>query len=370
MVELAEIFRRHGPAYRARFGDRMPPSHLAAMQAIEQCRTEALGGHGYQCAECAELEYSSHACKNRHCPTGQNGDATRWLDTQRQLLLPVPYFLVTFTLPEPLRPVARSHQQGLYHLLFHTSAAALQALALDAKYVGGQIGMVGVLHTWTRDMAYHPHVHDLVPGGALAPDGTTWLTPRSTDWLVPVHALSMLFRGKFKAALTTAGLLAHAPPQVWRKGWITHCQPAGTGTEVITSLAPSIRRIAITNNRIEKLADGHVTFRFKASGSEKGQHRTLPATEFIRRFLPPVLPKGLITVRYYGFLSPSRRTTLAPIRTLLETCSSHDHAVQSHPNRKQPAPPPAPGEARHCRTCGGPLVFLYRLVPNKRGPPP
>jgi hypothetical protein len=150
----------------------------------------------------------------------------------------------------------------------------------------------------------------------------------------------------------------------------SHCQPAGTGTAVIQYLAPSIRRIAITNNRIEKLEDGHVTCRFKASGSAEWQHRTLPAEECIRRFLQPVLPKGLIKVRYSGFLSPSRRATLAPIRTLLATCSSHDQAVKSRPNRQQPEPSPTPEEALHCRTCGGPLVFLGRLVPNKRGPPP
>ena len=205
MVELAEIFRRYGPAYRAKFQDRMLPSHLAAMQAIEQCRTEALGGHLYQCHDCGELEYRYHSCKNRHCPKCQNAATTRWLEQQRTLLLPVPYFLVTFTLPEELRPVARSHQHRLYNLLFQTSAAALQTLTLDSHYLGGQIGMVGVLHTWTRDMAYHPHVHYLVPGGALSPEGTRWLSPRATAWLVPVRALSRLFRGKFKAALIPYG---------------------------------------------------------------------------------------------------------------------------------------------------------------------
>ena len=266
--------------------------------------------------------------------------------------------------------MARSYQTPLYNLLFPTAAAALQALALAPKYVGGHIGMVGGLHTWTRDMAYHPPVHSLVPGGALAPDGSPWLTARYADWLVPVHALSPLFRGKCKAALLTAGLLAHVPPQVWQKGGMTHCQPAGTGPEGIKYRAPYIRRIAITTNRIEKLEDGHVTFRFKASGSEKWQHRTLPAAECIRRFLHHVLPKGFITGRYYGFLSPSRRATLTPIRTLLATCSSHDQAVKSSSNRQQPELSPTPEEALHCRTCGGPLVFLGRLVPHKSGPPP
>ena len=369
MIELADIFRRHGPEYRAKFADRMPKSHLEAMEAIEQCRTEALGGHVYQCPECGDLEYRYHSCKNRHCPTCQNDEATRWLEQQRELLLPVPYFLVTFTLPEELRPVARSHQHLLYNLLFQTSSAALKALALDSKYLGGQIGMLGVLHTWTRDMAYHPHIHYIVPGGALSPDGSTWLTPHSAGWLVPVRALSKLFRGKFKEKLTTAGLLDPVPPRVWHKDWVTHCKPAGTGREVITYLAPYIRRIAITNNRLEKLEAGHVTFRFRDSASGESKHLTLPAEECIRRFLQHVLPKGFIKVRYYGFLSPSRRPALAQIRTLLETCPSHAQAAQSGHTRARHQTPPAPEEALHCRTCGGQLVFLFHLSPHKSRPP-
>ena len=369
MLALAEIFRHYGPASRATFADRMPKSHLKAMEAIEQCRTEALGGHISQCTACGELEYRYHSCKNRHCPTCQNEEAARWLEQQRALLLPVPYFLVTFTLPEELRCVARSHQQCLYNLLFQTSAAALKALALDPTYLGGQLGLVGVLHTWTREMAYHPHVHYLVPGGALSPDGSTWLSPRYAEWLVPVHAPSALFRGKFKAALTTAGLLASVPPQVWHKGWVTHGQPAGTGTEVLAYFAPYLRRVAMTNNRLVKLEDGHVTFRVKERTSHAWTHRTLPAEEFMRRFLQHVLPKGFITVRSYGLLSPSRRPALAQSRELLAACPSHDQATQSGHTRDRHETSPTPEAALHCRLCGGQLVFLFRLVPHKRRPP-
>ena len=369
MLELADIFRRYGPAYRAKFADRLLPSHLAAMEAIEQCRTEALGGHLSQCAACGELEYSYHSCKNRHCPKCQHEATTRWLEQQRMLLLPVPYFLVTFTLPEELRPVARSHQHCLDNLLFQTSAAALQSLTLDAKYLGGQIGMVGVLHTWTRDLAYHPHVHYLVPGGALSAEGLQWLSPRSAAWLVPVRALSKLFRGKFKAALTTAGLCAPVPPQVWHKDWVTHCKPAGTGTEVLTSFAPSIYRIALTNNRLETLEDGHVTFRFTKRRGAGWKRLTLPAEAFIHRFLHHVLPKGFPTVRSYGFLSPSRRKVLPQIRTLLAACGSNALAPESGPPRALHMTPPAPAEARRCRQCGGKLIVLMRLSPHPREPP-
>jgi hypothetical protein len=190
--------------------------------------------------------------------------------------------------------VARSHQQSLYTLLLQTSAAALQALALAPKDLGGQVGLVGGLHTWTRELAYHPHGHDLVPGGALSLDASQWLCPPYADWLVLVHALSRLFRGKCTAVLTTAGLLAHVPPRVWTQGWITQCQPAGTGTEVLAYCAPSLRRIAIPTNRLGTCEDGHVTCRIQERTSHTWTSRILPAEEFRRRCLPHVLPKGFI----------------------------------------------------------------------------
>ena len=288
---------------------------------------------------------------------------------QRALLLPVPYFLVTLTLPEALRPVTRSHQTLLYTLLFQTSAAALQTLALDPRHLGGQIGMVGVLHPWTRDLASHPHVHSLVPGGGLSPEGAQWLSPRSAAWLVPVRALSRLFRGKFQAALTTTGLATHVPPQVWRKDWVTHCQPAGTGTEVLTYFAPYIYRIALTNNRLETLEDGHVTFRFKKRAGTGWKRLTLPAEAFIHRFLQHVLPKGFPKVRAYGLLSPGRRKMLPQIRTLLAMPLPTAPAPERASPRAPAPPPPTPTADRGCRHCGGRLVFLGRLAPHPREPP-
>jgi hypothetical protein len=186
---------------------------------------------------------------------------------------------------------------------------------------------------------------------------------------VPVHALSTLFRGKFQAALTPTGLLAHVPPQVWTKGWMTHCQAAGTGTEVLSYFAPYLYRVAITNSRLEKCEDGHVTFRVKERTSRAWTHRTLPVEEFIRRFLQHVLPKGFTKVRYYGVLSPSRRPALAQSRTLLAAYPHYDQATQGSHDQDRREPPPTPEAALHCRACGGPLVFLYRLVPHKRRPP-
>ena len=169
LAELAEIFRRHGTQYRDKYGERIPFTHRQAMQAIEQCRTEVLGGHVYSCQDCDETLYSYHSCKNRHCPKCQNGTAEQWLERQRELLLSTPCFMVTFTLPASLRRIVRSHQKLLYNLLFRASAAALQQLANDPRFVGGQIGLVGVLHTWKRDLNYHPQVHYLVPRRRLIP---------------------------------------------------------------------------------------------------------------------------------------------------------------------------------------------------------
>src|SRR5919202_70258 len=175
MVTLGEIFRRYGPLYRAQFGNQLSAEQTQAMRALEQCRTEALGGHIYTCPACATTRYSYHSCRNRHCPTCQQDATQTWLAEQQSLLLPVPYFLVTFTLPSELRAIVRAQPETLYPLLFRTSAAALQQLALDPRFLGGHIGMLGILQTWTRDLRYHPHVHYLVPALALAPDAKRWL---------------------------------------------------------------------------------------------------------------------------------------------------------------------------------------------------
>ncbi len=185
MNTLGEIFRRYGPAYRETFGERMPASHRAAMTAIEQCRTAALGGHVYTCPACATTRYRYHSCRNRHCPACQHDRGQLWLAKHQEVLLPVPYFLVTVTLPAQLRALARHNQRCIYALLFRSSATALQQVAADPRFLGGQIGMVGVLQTWTRDLRYHPHIHYLVPAGALDASGARWL-PAKGRFLVHV----------------------------------------------------------------------------------------------------------------------------------------------------------------------------------------
>jgi hypothetical protein len=359
VIDLAEIFQKYGPAYREKFAGRMPVSHLKTMADIEACRTEVLGGHVYTCDQCGETCYSYHSCKNRHCPKCQNDAAQAWLARQTELLLPAPYFMVTFTLPEGLRAIARSHQKLIYDLLFQSSAAALQELAADPRFVGGQIGLVGMLQTWTRNLVYHPHVHYLVPGGGLSADGQTWRRARNA-FFVHVKPLSRLFRGKFRAALQQTDLFDQVPASVWRQEWVVHCQPVGTGEAALKYLAPYIFRVAISNRRIVKLENGQVTFRYRESDTRRWKNCTLPAEEFIRRFLQHVLPKGFQKVRYYGLFSSSQRPRLAQARRLL----GRPPAPQaSDPNQTPIQAGPTPPVIR-CPTCGRPMRQTQRLRPQ------
>jgi hypothetical protein len=373
MVEIAEIFRQYGPQYRAKYGDKMLPSHKQVMRAIEQCRTAALGGHVYHCPECEEKEYQYHSCRNRHCPKCQNGKAQEWLEKQQDMLLPVPYFLVTFTLPDELRDVARNNQRLVYDVLFRMSAEATQKLGGDPRFVGGQMGMVGVLHTWGRNLSYHPHVHYLVPAGGVAADGQTWLPSRRT-FLFPVKALSRIFRAKFRDGLKGNDCLANIPAEVWEKEWVVHSKPVGNGTKALKYLAPYIFRVAISNNRILKLEDGRVTFRYRTSDTGKLRTCTLPAEEFIRRFLQHVLPKGFVKVRYYGFLSSGLRRRLAAIRQQLDDPALDQPPVlEDADTHLQTADYPSDDLSAHpmvlCPSCGRVMQRRSILRPQARCPP-
>ncbi|GMR10633.1 MAG: IS91 family transposase [Anaerolineae bacterium] len=359
MVELAEIFRRFGPAYREKFGPRLLPSHMRVMQAVESCRTEALGGHVYLCPDCEHTCYSYHSCKNRHCPKCQHDNAEQWLDRQRDLRLPVPYFLLTFTLPGALREIARRQQKSLYHLLFRSSAAATQKLARDPRLVGGQVGLIGVLQTWARDLSYHPHVHYLVPGGGVDGDGRTWLPSRKSFFL-PVKALSVLFRAKFRDGLRKTDWYEQVPEEVWRQDWVVHCQPVGSGVAALKYLAPYVFRVALSNRRIHRLAGDRVTFGYKDSHSGEARSCTLSAEEFMRRFLQHVLPKGFVKVRYYGFFSPGKRRLLGALRRLLGRLA----AVKLSRDPPRCNPP----ELR-CPRCGSEMRWVQTLQPRGRPPP-
>jgi len=356
MVEVAEIFRLHGPEYRQKFSQRMLPSHLRAMQDIEQCRTEALGGQVYFCQKCQVKRYSYHSCKNRHCPKCGNEQANEWLDQQQNLLLPIPYFMVTFTLPQELRAVARSNQKLIYNLLFRASSAALLKLAQDSRFVAGRVGLVGVLHTWTRDLRYHPHIHYIVTGGGLTPQGT-WRSS-GKHFLVPEKPLALLFRAKLRDELKKCGLFTPVEQRDWKKVWVVDCEPVGTGAAAFKYLAPYIFRVALSNRRILKLEDGHVTFNYKESATDQIKQCTVAAEEFIRRFLQHVLPPRFIKVRYYGLLSPAQRHRLLKARQLLSATTSKLKSALVKP--LQPL--------LTCPRCRAPLTLLGSLAPRGRPP--
>jgi hypothetical protein len=335
----------------------MLPSHHRAMGDIIACRTQQMGGHLYCCEnpDCQHVVYAYHSCGNRSCPKCGQDKTRRWIQKQHNRLLPTPYFLVTFTLPGELRATARSNQKRVYDLLFKSSAAALQKLAQDQRFLGGDIGMMGGLHTWQRNMGYHPHVHFIVPAGGLSPDRSQWLAA-DTDFFVPVKALSTIFRAKFRDAFKKTDLFNSVAPELWQKDWVVHCKPVGNGQHALKYLAPYVYRTAITNNRIEKLQNDQVTFRFKNSHTDLWQTTTLPAIEFIHRFLQHVLPKGFVKIRYYGFMAPNKKNLLAVAKYLLGNIAV---SKLTAPIVKQYI----------CPHCGAKLLWVEALPKETRAPP-
>ena len=365
MAELADIFRCHGPEYLARYGDRIPNSHKQAIWDIIYCRTESMGGHIYRCETCSRIHFSFHSCGNRHCPKCLNDRTEIWLEKQRGKLLPMTFYhLITFTLPKELRAVTRSNKKQVYGIFFRTSSAALIKLAMDPRFAGGLAGMAGFLHSWTRDLIYHPHIHYVVPGGGYDKENDRWI-PSSNRFFVPVMALSKIFRAKFRDELKKTALYDSVPDEAWKKDWVVHSKPVGDGEAVLKYLAPYVYRVAISNNRIRAFENGKVTFSYKKSDTGKLCKKTLPALEFIRRFLQHVLPKRFIKIRYYGFLAPAYRKKflniqyrLAAILTLLLNPLIQRNEIY-HANKGDVSKQPL-----KCPDCGGDMeliaVFRYR----------
>ena len=366
MLEVADIFRLHGAAYRARFGDRLLPSQVRAMDDIQACRTAYFGGHVDQCDHCGGKVYVYHSCGNRNCPKCHRQRTERWLDQQRARLLPCRYYLVTFTLPDELRALALRHQKKVYGLLMRCAAAALQKLARDPSYLGGRLGCLAVLHTWTRAMLYHPHVHMLVTAGGLSADGTQWLDPKNPAFVVPVAALSAIFRAKICAALKKAGLLGQVSPKVWKKKWVVHCQHAGSGQKVLDYLGRYIFRVAISNSRLEGIDNGQVVFRYRDNRTQQMRRVTLTGVEFIRRLLQHVLPLGCAKVRYYGIWSASCRKQLDQARILLNVPSPSPAADSVSEDSVPELPLRLPTRCPYCKI--GSLVQIELLHSHRRFP--
>jgi hypothetical protein len=356
MPAVADVVRRHAPAYLERFGEAVPRPHRKVLGAISDCRTGRLGTVVFACKNCERRHQIGRSCGNRHCPGCQHDKGTAWLDRQTSRLLPCPYFLLTFTLPAELRPVARAHQRTVYDAFFRASSDAIKALAADPKYIGTPSpGFFGVLHTWGRQLPYHPHLHFVMPGGGPSADGEHWL-PARADYLMPAKALSRLFRAKFRDAIKHAGLFTPVDPAVWTKDWVVDIQAVGDGRTAIRYLAPYIFRVAISDHRIHACDDHNVTFTWRKSGSRRPRSLRLEAHEFLRRFLQHVLPRGFQKVRYYGFLSPNASNSLDRARWLATLHARETFVLEP----AHGAPPRLPPRQR-CADCGGSLRVLRVL---------
>ena len=354
MIPLAEVLRRHWPAYEQKYRARLLPSHRRAVAAILSCRTPALGGQLFRC-ECGREHYAYHSCNHRACPKCGHADATEWLNRQRRKLLPVPYYLVTFTVPEQLRRVIRSNQKALYPMLLRESAAALRDLARDHKDLGAQIGLMAVLQTWTRDLRYHPHVHCVVPAGGLSTDRLRWISPKREGYFLPQAALAMGLRTRLKQALQQnhPHLFLQIPAQVWSLQWVADVQPVGTGEPALKYLAAYVYRTAFSAERIVADDGQLITFTYRDSKDHSTRTVRLTAQRFLHRFLQHVLPQRLQRVRHFGFLSAAAKAQWQRLLALLDW---------QPPPLVPPPPPPVP----ICPNCKKPMP-LIGLLP--RAPP-
>ena len=382
-LEIADIFRAHGPAWRVAQRGHLSLGQLKVMSAIEQCRSAALGGHVLRCEGCGTNQVSYNSCRNRHCPKCQSHAAKRWLDARQADLLPVEYYHVVFTLPAPIATIAYQNKAAIYGLLFDMVAEVLLTIAADAKHLGARIGATLVLHTWGSALTHHPHVHGIVPGGGLAPDGKTWVACRP-GFFLPVRVLSRLFRRRFlegleqlhatgqlqffgeHAALQDAKVFAEWLAPLRKIEWVVYAKRPFAGPQaVLAYLSRYTHRVAISNSRLVAVDERGVSFRWKdyrAKGRTRHKTMTLAPQEFMRRFLLHVLPGGFHRIRHYGLLANgNRRDCLAVARAAL------------HAKAEVPAGEPAMrAPAFVCRHCGRPLLIVEIVVrerPSIRAPP-
>ncbi|MEM1235456.1 MAG: IS91 family transposase [Pseudomonadota bacterium] len=388
-LEIADIFRAHGPAWRRANAGHVSLSQLKVMSAIEACRTEALGGHVAACTKCGHSHIAYNSCKNRHCPKCQGPAARDWMAARAEDLLPVEYFHVVFTLPAEIARIACWNKRAVYGLLFRASAETVATIAADPKRLGARVGMTCVLHTWGSALTHHPHIHMIVPGGGLSPDGTRWVACRP-GFFLPIRVLSRLFRRLFleglmslhrEGALTffrdLAGLTDAAAFAAWlaplrKTDWVVYAKPPFGGPEaVLAYLSRYTHRVAISNHRLISADAGAVAFRWKdyrIKCGDRSRVMRLSTEEFIRRFLIHVLPDGFHRIRHYGFLAGAGRTDkIAQIRVLLGAASTANPETAGD----DPAPPLTLREP--CPDCGGAMriveVFRRGQIPRSRAPP-
>jgi hypothetical protein len=351
MTTIRDIFKAYAPEYLARY-PHLPLFHHQTMSAIQNCQSGHYGHSLYQCHSCGGQHRVNHSCGNRHCPQCQHHKTQHWLHKQLDKQLPGPHFLITFTVPETLRAFIRSHQRTAYAALFKASSQAIKRLAHDERFIGTDLpGFTGILHTWGRQLQYHPHIHYIVPGGGLAKDRAQW-RPSRANFFVPVKALSPIYRAIFKQEMANASLLDRIAPHVWTTAWNVHSQAKPNGPTAFKYLAPYVFKVAISNRRIVSLQDRSVTFTYRKPGSSRPRTTHLDAIEFIRRFLQHVLPEGFMKVRHFGFMNTNCAIPIDILRRLI---------VQRHPNvcKTPDVEAPVPFVAS-CPTCGKPMQLVFR----------
>jgi Putative transposase/Transposase zinc-binding domain len=388
-LEVADIFRIHGPAWRQAQRAHLSLGQLKVMSAIEQCRSAALGGHVLRCEGCGTDQVAYNSCRNRHCPKCQSAAARRWLEAQQADLLSVAYYQVVFTLPAPIAAIAYQNKAVIYGLLFDVAAETLLTIAADPKHLGASIGATLVLHSWGSALTHHPHVHGIVPGGGIALDGKRWVAC-SPGFFLPVRVLSRLFRRRFleeldaahrsgklqffgeHAALADAGTFARWLAPLRQCEWVVYAKrPFAGPAAVLAYLSRYTHRVAISNSRLIALDERGVTFRWKdyrAQGRTRYKTMTLSAEEFMRRFLLHVLPVGFHRIRHYGLLAnASRKASLALARELLHQpspSSAQDDSTEDQPGTALPT--------FVCPHCGHAMIILQTFTRGQtiRAPPP
>src|ERR671910_11107 len=397
-LEVADIFRGHGPAWRQANAGHVSLGQLKVMSAIENCRTAALGGHVARCEneKCVYTQIAYNSCRNRHCPKCQSVAAREWLAEREKELLPVPYFHVVFSLPAQIADIAYQNKAAIYDILFKASAETLITIAADPKHLGARLGITSVLHTWGSAMTHHPHVHMIVPGGGLSADRSKWISCRQ-HFFLPVRVLSRLFRSLFlqmllaahaagrlrffadhRALALEAAFSAYLEP-LRKAEWVVYAkEPFGGPEAVLAYLSRYPHRVAISNHRLVEADQSGVTFRYKdyrIDGPGRFKTMTLPTHEFIRRFLIHVLPKGFHRIRHYGlFANGQRAANLARARELLHVPppATASQTVETATDAGEPRAEPHP-----CPCCGGRMlvieVFARGCAPKyrpQRAPPP
>ena len=358
---LAAVFAQHWPAYHAAYGTRIPPQHRRAARAIMNCRTAELGSVFYRCNDCGRMEARPISCGHRACNGCGQHKSMEWEARQKARLLPVPYHMATFTVPSEFRPLFRANQELCYSMFFRESAAALSTFAADPQHLGGHIGMTGVLQTWTRDLRYHPHIHYLVPGGAITTTG--WIRPKDPGILVPAIPLAVHMRNRMRAALKEADfkLYLTLPSKAWKKPWNCDLRPVGSGAKAMEYVARYVQKTALDSARIIRIDEHNVSFRWTDRKSGEKRITTVTGMEFLRLFLQHVLPRGFRRVRHYGYLSAAAKDRYERLRSLLKAgaivlllpektavcCAACGHAMKflcaiRHPHRARPPPRATP----------------------------